>query len=105
MIFKLAIKEIVRNPRLILFFILNLSLGLGSFVSLQSFNQSIQKELNANQKNILTAAAVVSARRKISESQVARVQKAMTSNVRLTHGDESFALLIIVMTLVGTPFL
>ncbi len=60
---RLAGKELLRNPKFSLFFILNLSIGLVGFIALNAFNYSIEAHLKNNLKEILTAdLAVYSAR-------------------------------------------
>ncbi len=93
MIFKLAIKDITRNPRLIFFFILNLSLGLGAFVSLQSFNKAINAELSANQKNILSADLAISARRKITDNELSQIKELLPKDSKISHGYDFFAMM------------
>lgn len=78
MIFKLALRELIRNKRFVLFFSLNLALGLTGFVALESFKASLVGHMAKNARNILTADLEVSARRALTENELQVVNKAMT---------------------------
>ena len=52
---RLAGKELLRNRRFSLFFILNLAIGLVGFIALNAFNYSMEAHLKNNLKEILTA--------------------------------------------------
>ena len=69
MIFKWAFREIKNNPRFSLFFILNLTLGLVGFLSIDAFKTSIQQELKTRSKSFLSADMSVSSRRLITEDE------------------------------------
>ncbi|SMD07585.1 putative ABC transport system permease protein [Desulfocicer vacuolatum DSM 3385] len=72
----LAFKELMRNRRFSLFFVLNLSIGLVGFIALNAFNHSIKAHLQDNLKEILTADLAVYSSRpldKIEENIIDRV--------------------------------
>ncbi len=58
---RLALKDLVKNKGFALFFILNFSLGLAGFTAIQSFNRSLNRYLDENLKELLTADLVLSA--------------------------------------------
>lgn len=73
--FHLAWKEIKNNSRFSLFFILNLSLGLVGFITLDSFKQSVQEYLLDNSKAILTADLQLSSREPLGSEQTEPLAK------------------------------
>ena len=66
---RLAFRELLRNRRFALFFILNLSIGLMGFIALDSFNYSIQHHLRSNLKEILTGDLAVYSSRPLTEDE------------------------------------
>lgn len=75
MILKWALREILRNWRLSLFFILNVTLGLTGYISIEAFKDSLQKYLQQNSKVLLSADIAVSARRHLTESEMSLSRK------------------------------
>ncbi len=69
MIIKLAFRELIRNRFLNLILILNLSLGLIGFLSIESFKQSIESFISSNSKQILSADFAISARRQFTPDE------------------------------------
>lgn len=63
---RLAIKEIINNRRFSLLFIINLSIGLMGFITLNAFNHSLHSYLEDNLKKILTADFLVSSSKPFS---------------------------------------
>jgi len=55
----MALKELMKNRGFALFFILNLSLGLAGFIAIHSFGNSLNRHLDENLKEILTADLVL----------------------------------------------
>ena len=93
MIFKLALRELVRSWRFGLFFIFNLSLGLTGFVSLQAFNVTLQSELEKNAKNILSADLAVSARRELTEAEQEQMKSVLPPGTQTGRMYEFFAMM------------
>jgi putative ABC transport system permease protein len=58
---RMGIRELFRNKVFSLFFTVNLAVGLCGFVAVQSFSQSLNRHLDDNLRNILTADLVVTA--------------------------------------------
>jgi len=58
---RMGIRELFRNKGFSLFFTVNLAVGLCGFVAVQSFSQSLNRHLDDNLRNILTADLVVTA--------------------------------------------
>jgi len=56
---RMALKELMKNRGFTLFFILNLSLGLAGFIAIHSFGSSLNRHLDENLKEILTADLVL----------------------------------------------
>lgn len=73
MILRWTLRELRNQSRLVLFFILNLSLGLSGFVALNAFRQSLEASLRANSKNFLSADLAISARRLLTEDEKSSV--------------------------------
>jgi len=64
---RLACKELMRDRRFSLFFVLNLSIGLVGFIALNAFNYSIKAHLQNNLKEILTADLALFSSRPLNE--------------------------------------
>ncbi len=64
------LKELINNKYFSLLFVLNLSLGLTGFVSLEALKSSIDYAFQSRSKNVLGADFGVSARRPLSENEV-----------------------------------
>jgi putative ABC transport system permease protein len=60
---RLGLKELIKNRGFALFFIINLTLGFAGFIAIHSFGRSLNRHLDDNLKNILTADLVVSSNR------------------------------------------
>lgn len=58
---RLSLRELMENKGFSFFFILNLSLGLAGFIGVHSFGISLNRHLDENLKEILTADLVMSA--------------------------------------------
>lgn len=98
MIFRLAIRELFRNKKFLLFFALNLSLGLTGFVALESFKSALVGHMNSNAKNILTADIEVSARRALTDEELKLTREILVGSeesqsysffAMLSHGNQS----------------
>lgn len=74
MILQWAMREIKNSRAFSAFFILNLALGLTGFLCLDAFKSSLDKNLQANSKNFLSADFTIAARRIISEEQIKSVE-------------------------------
>jgi putative ABC transport system permease protein len=72
---KYAIKEIFRKWKWSLIFCLNLSFGFIGFISLLSFQNSIEEKVLLNSKQILSADLSVNARKKIPATEIDKVKK------------------------------
>ncbi len=72
----MAIKELKVNRGFGIFFVLNLSIGLAGFVAVQSFGRSMDRHMDQNLKQILTADLVLSA-----SSPMTDREKALTDEV------------------------
>ncbi|MFS4459280.1 ABC transporter permease [Bdellovibrio sp. HCB2-146] len=93
MLFKLAIRELLRSWRFGLFFIFNLSLGLTGFVALQAFNGALNEEIKANAKSILSADLAVSARRELTDQEVTDMRSVLPPGTTEGKTYEFFAML------------
>jgi len=80
--FRLALIDLLRNRRFSLFFILNLSIGLVGFISLNSFNNSLENYLKDNLKEILTADLMVSASRQLNQTENQAVESVLGGDKR-----------------------
>lgn len=69
MLLKLALKELWNNKKFVIFFMLNLGLGLACFIALDSFKNSIQNTLFSQSRGIMAADLRVGARRQLTESE------------------------------------
>lgn len=93
MLLRLAWRELIRSWRFGVFFIFNLSLGLTGFVALQAFNGALNAEIKANAKSILSADLAVSARRELTDDEVAKMRSALPAGTEEGKNYEFFAML------------
>lgn len=93
MLFRLALRELIRSWRFGLFFIFNLSLGLTGFVALQAFNAALENEIAGNAKAILAGDVSVSARRELTEEELAGVRSTLPSGSVESKNYEFYAML------------
>lgn len=82
---RLAFRELLRNRRFALFFIMNLSIGLMGFIALDSFNYSIQNHLQSNLKEILTGDLAVYASRPLTEDEKSTIDRVLGPNKEMAH--------------------
>jgi putative ABC transport system permease protein len=66
---RMGIRELIRNKGFSLFFTANLAVGLCGFVAVQSFSQSLNRHLDDNLRNILTADLVITANAPFTPAQ------------------------------------
>lgn len=93
MLLRLAWRELIRSWRFGVFFIFNLSLGLTGFVALQAFNGALNAEIKANAKSILSADLAVSARRELTDDEVAKMRSVLPAGTEEGKNYEFFAML------------
>ncbi len=93
MILKFAGREIRRNWKLNLFFIMNLSLGLVGFLIVDSFKLTIQNYIGENSKKILSADLSVYVRREVSPQEIDTVRKVLGPDVKEAQNYDFFAML------------
>ena len=72
---KFVFKELKNHHRFVLFFILNLSLGLSGFVALDFFKHSLDNVLKSNSKAMLGGDLAVSARRPLTKKEIQIVRQ------------------------------
>lgn len=92
MIFRMALKEIIRHKRFNFFYLIHLSLGLIGFISVESVKNSIESYSQSNSKQILSADLSVSARRKISDREIQVVEKIVGTQAEKSEIFEFFAM-------------
>ena len=82
----MGLRELVKNRGFALFFILNLSLGLAGFIAIHSFGRSLNRHLDENLKDILTADLVLSSNSPLTPEELALAREVLgpdTSQARL----------------------
>lgn len=72
-----AIKEIIRKWQWSLIFSFNLSFGFVGFISLLSFQNSIENKIQLNAKQILSADLSINSRKKISPLEIEKAKKVL----------------------------
>ncbi|MBF0573149.1 MAG: ABC transporter permease, partial [Desulfamplus sp.] len=77
---KLAIRELKKDKGFSFFFIINLAIGLVGFITLNSFNNSLQTHLKDNLKEILTADIVISSPRTLNDKEKDLIQSVFGKN-------------------------
>ena len=90
---RMAIRDLMKNRGFALFFVLNLSLGLAGFIAIHSFGSSLNRHLNENLKDILTADLVLIANSPMTPGE-------LTLTDRVLGPDKSHARLINFFTMV-----
>lgn len=93
MLFKLAFRELFHNWKISLFFILNLSVGLTGYVTLDAFNDSLKSYLDENAKKILSADIAIGARREITSSEINLARDIVGKSSSESETYEFFAML------------
>ncbi len=68
---RLSLKDLINNKGFALFFIINLSIGLAGFTAIQSFSRSLNRYLDENLKQMLTADLVLSANASLTAEELA----------------------------------
>jgi len=81
-IFKFAIKDILSQKKLNLFFSLNLTLGFLGFLLLQIFQSSLNVQTLDKAKEILGGDISISARREISDSEIQNIEKLFAADIQ-----------------------
>jgi putative ABC transport system permease protein len=74
MIFRYALRDLLRQWRFSLFFIINVSIGLAGFITLETFKNSLQDHLKSNAKEILAADLSVESRREFSKDELKKLE-------------------------------
>jgi len=74
---RLGVRELMKNRGFVFFFILNLSLGLVGFIAIHSFGISLNRHLEDNLKEILTADLVLSATSPLTSSELNLADRVM----------------------------
>ncbi len=93
MIFKYALRELLRNWKFAIFFIFNLSLGLAGYITVQSFNVSLTNEIRENSKAILSADLAVTARREFTDQEKEILKNTIPKDVEKGQVYEFFAMM------------
>lgn len=84
---RMAMRELWVNKGFSLFFVLNLSIGLAGFIAVQSFGRSLDRHMDKNLREILTADLVLSATSPMTEAELALADEVLgpdASKARLT---------------------
>ena len=84
LLLQLAKQEIFGHKKFSIFFILNVSLGLIGFISLDGFKNSFQSHLKENSKELLTADISVSARRMLNSDEKEKSYKLLPPGTQTT---------------------
>ncbi len=74
---RLGLKELLKHKGFSLFFILNLSLGLAGFIAIHSFGKSLDRHLDENLKEILTADLVISSNKPFKSGDIDMIDKTL----------------------------
>lgn len=93
MLFRWAWREILHNWKTSLVFILNLSLGLTGFVTLDAFNTTLKASLNENAKKMLSADIGISARRTITDLELNKTRSIVGEPLKESEMFEFFAMI------------
>lgn len=80
MILRLAVKELLKKWKWSLVFIINLSFGLIGFTSIMAYQKAIENNLTSNAKQILSADLSISARRRLTTTEINKAESFLTEN-------------------------
>ncbi|MBX3040821.1 MAG: FtsX-like permease family protein [Bdellovibrionaceae bacterium] len=87
MLFRWAVRELLRSWRISLFFIMNLSLGLTGFIALESYKNALENQVRENRLEILGADLALSARRELTDEETAAARSVVGSAEETTVYD------------------
>ncbi|MBF0274688.1 MAG: hypothetical protein HQK84_05600, partial [Nitrospinae bacterium] len=79
---KLAFKELKNNSRFTFFFLINFTIGLVGFITLDSFKTSLDNHLSLNSKAILTGDISLTANREFNTKELLAVEKIIGNNFK-----------------------
>lgn len=79
---RMAVREIKVNKGFSIFFVLNLAMGLAGFIGVQSFGRSLDRHLDKNLQEILTADLVLSASSPMAPEESALAATIMGRDVK-----------------------
>ncbi len=74
---RLAFQQLLRNKGFALFFILNLSMGLAGFIAVLSFSRSLNRHMDENLKEILTADIEISSNSPLSLEEISLLDESL----------------------------
>lgn len=92
-IIRLAWREIRANRKFSFFFCMNLVLGLVGLLALDAFKDSLQSSMSSKSKFLLGADISISARRPISDAELAAARSVLGPNVQETQTLELYSML------------
>jgi len=93
MLLRLALRELKRSWKFGIFFVINLSLGLTGYVSLEAFNEALRNQIRQNAKSILSADFAVSSRREITDAEIKSIRDQIPRTSAESKVYEFFAML------------
>lgn len=82
MLFRYALRELRNSPRFSLLFVANLTLGLLGFISLDALKRSFEDRLQGSARELLGADFSISARRKLSQDELAKASKILPAQAK-----------------------
>lgn len=89
---RFVVSELIHSRRFILLFILNLSLGLSSFVALEILKFSIAKTMSAQSKQVLGADFGTTSRRQITDKELNIIESQLPEDIQKTQLTELFSM-------------
>ncbi len=92
--FSYILKELRRSPSFSFLFIINLSLGLTAFMTIEGFKSSIEETLASRSRVLLGADFGLSARRPLSKKEMQIVQSILPENLPSTQTIEIFSMVL-----------
>ena len=90
--FRNAWREIRNNRPFCIFYIVNLTLGLIGFISVDSFKQTLDQKVEAESKELLGADLAIRARREITTEELAAVRNVLPSNSKEIEAVDFFSM-------------
>lgn len=90
--FRFVFSELIHSKRFVFLFLLNLSLGLSSFVALEFLKSSVATTISTQSRNVLGADLGISSRRQFTPEELATVESSMPSEKSSTEMIEMFSM-------------
>ena len=91
--FRHALREIRNNRRFCLFYLLNLSIGLFGFITIDSFKRSVKEQVSLESQKLLGADLAIRARREITSAELNQTRSLLPSGSKSIEAVDFFSMI------------